>query len=55
VLEVTIEADLVTYGVRSGDPITARHRGKEFVVEVGQPVTFPGDYRTHDGREGHDL
>src|SRR5215472_9232604 len=47
-LEVTIEPDLVTYAVRSGDPVTARHRGTEFTAEVGQPVTFPGDYRTHD-------
>ena len=49
-LEVTIEADQVTYSVRSGDPVTARHRGEEFVAAVGQRVTFPGDYRTHDGR-----
>jgi alpha,alpha-trehalose phosphorylase len=48
-LEVTIEPGLVTYTVRSGDPVTARHRGEEFIAEVGQPVTFPGDYRTHDG------
>src|SRR5262245_26147622 len=46
--EGTIERDLVTYAVRSGDPVTARHRGIEFTAEVGQPVTFPGDYRTHD-------
>ena len=55
ILEVTIEPSLVTYTVRSGDPVAARHRGEEFVAEVGQPVTFPGDYRTHDGvqsREG---
>jgi alpha,alpha-trehalose phosphorylase len=48
VLEVTIEPDQVTYAVRTGDPVTARHRGKEFTVEVGQPVRFPGDYHTHD-------
>jgi alpha,alpha-trehalose phosphorylase len=47
-LEVTIESDLVTYTARSGDPITARHRGEEFTAKVGQPVTFSGDYRTHD-------
>jgi alpha,alpha-trehalose phosphorylase len=47
-LEVTVEPDLVTYTVRSGDPVTARHRGEEFVAEVGRPVTFPGAYRTHD-------
>jgi alpha,alpha-trehalose phosphorylase len=47
-LEVTIEPDLATYTVRSGGPVTARHRGTEFTAEVGQPVTFPGDYRTHD-------
>lgn len=49
VLDVTVEPHLVTYSVRSGDPVTARHWGKEFVAKVGQPVTFPGDYRTHDG------
>jgi alpha,alpha-trehalose phosphorylase len=48
VLEVTIEPDLVTYTVRSGDPVTARHRGTEFTAEVGRPVTFPGEYHTHD-------
>ncbi|MEV5551352.1 beta-phosphoglucomutase family hydrolase [Streptomyces sp. NPDC052309] len=48
-LEVTIEPHLVTYTVRSGDPVTARHRGTEFTAEVGQPVAFPGDYHTHDG------
>jgi alpha,alpha-trehalose phosphorylase len=48
VLEVTIEPDLVTYAVRSGEPVSARHRGKEFTAAVGAPVTFPGDYRTHD-------
>lgn len=48
VLEVTIEPELVTYAVREGDPVTARHRGTEFTAEVGRPVTFPGDYHTHD-------
>jgi hypothetical protein len=47
-LEVTIEPDLVTYTVRSCDPVTAQHRGTEFTAKVGRPVTFPGDYRTHD-------
>lgn len=53
ILEVTIEPDLVTYTVRSGAPVTARHRSTEFTVGVGQPVTFPGDYHTHDG--AHDT
>ena len=34
--------------LRSGDPVSARRRGTEFTAQVGQPVTFPGDYRTHD-------
>ncbi len=49
VLEVTVEPRLVTYTVRRGDPVTARHRGEEFVAAAGRPVTFPGDYHTHDG------
>jgi alpha,alpha-trehalose phosphorylase len=49
ILEVTIEPDLVTYTVRGGAPVTARHRSTEFTAGVGQPVTFPGDYHTHDG------
>ncbi|MBD0322173.1 MAG: glycoside hydrolase family 65 protein, partial [Aldersonia sp.] len=48
-LEVAIEPALVTYTLRSGEPVTARHRGQEFAAEAGRPVTFPGDYRTHDG------
>ena len=54
-LEVTIEPDLVTYTVRSGDPVTARHRGTEFTAEVGKPITFPGDYHTHDGTHAADV
>jgi alpha,alpha-trehalose phosphorylase len=48
VLDVCIEPDLVSYSVRSGEPVTARHRGKEFTAAVGRPITFPGRYRTHD-------
>ncbi|MBO0845189.1 MAG: beta-phosphoglucomutase family hydrolase [Nocardioides sp.] len=48
VLEVSIEPDLVTYSIRSGEPVTARHQGKEFTAAIGQPVTFPGKYRTQD-------
>jgi alpha,alpha-trehalose phosphorylase len=47
-LEVAIEPDLVPYTVRSGDPVTARHRGTEFTAKVGRPVTVPCDCRTHD-------
>ena len=47
-LDVDIEPDLVTYSVRSGDPITLRHRGTEFTVAPGAPAMFPGDYHTHD-------
>ena len=49
VLEVTIEPKLVTYAVRGGEPVTARHRGTEFTAAPGRPVTFAGDYHTHDG------
>jgi alpha,alpha-trehalose phosphorylase len=48
VLEVRIELDVVTYTVRSGAPLTASHHGQQFTVAVDAPVTFPGDYRTHD-------
>ena len=49
VLEVTIEPTSVTYTLRSGEPLTARHHGREFTVTVAAPVSFPGQYRTHDG------
>lgn len=48
-LEVTIELDLVTYILRNGNPVTARHRGTQFTAEDGKPVMFPGEYHTHDG------
>jgi alpha,alpha-trehalose phosphorylase len=54
-LEVGIEPTLVTYTVRSGEPITACHRGEEFVVAVDQPVRFPGYYVTHDGTPLRDV
>jgi alpha,alpha-trehalose phosphorylase len=47
-IDVVIEPDLVTYAVRRGDPVTLSHRGTEFTVTPDSPVTFPGDYRTHD-------
>jgi alpha,alpha-trehalose phosphorylase len=50
VLEVTIEPERVTYALRTGDPVTARHRGEEFTAAAGRPVTFDGDFHTHDGR-----
>jgi alpha,alpha-trehalose phosphorylase len=48
VLEVDIEEHQVTYSVRSGAALTARHRGTEFTVSPGSPVSFAGDYRTYD-------
>ena len=45
VLEVDIEEHNVTYRVRHGDPVTARHRGQVFTVAVDSPVSFPGRYR----------
>nr|BFE76172.1 hypothetical protein GCM10020092_094730 [Actinoplanes digitatis] len=47
-LEVDIEEHLVTYSLRSGDPMTAQHNGHEFTVTTTSPVSFPGEYRTHD-------
>jgi alpha,alpha-trehalose phosphorylase len=47
-LDVDIEEDRVTYRVRSGDAVTARHYGQEFTVTAASPVSFPGEYRTHD-------
>ncbi len=40
VLEVDIEERQVTYSVRRGDPVTARHRGEEFTVSSASPVSF---------------
>ena len=49
VLDVDIEPRRVTYSVRKGGTaIAAHHYDTEFTVEPGSPVTFPGDYRTHD-------
>ena len=48
VLEVDIEDRQVTYSLRSGDPVTARHRGEEFTVSSGSPVSFEGEYQTDD-------
>jgi alpha,alpha-trehalose phosphorylase len=48
-LEVDIEEQQVTYRVRSGDPVTARHYGKRFTVSAGSPMSFSGYYRTRDG------
>ncbi|MET8151297.1 HAD family hydrolase [Actinoplanes sp. NPDC049668] len=47
-LEVDIEEYLVTYSLRSGNPMTAQHNGQEFTVTAASPVSFPGEYRTHD-------
>jgi alpha,alpha-trehalose phosphorylase len=47
-LEVKIEEHRVTYSVRSGGAITARHYGGAFTVAPGSPVSFAGDYRTRD-------
>lgn len=48
VLEVDVREDLVTYTVRSGEPVTGRHRGTPFTVRQGEPVSFPGEYHTRD-------
>ena len=48
VLEVDIEERQVTYSVRRGDPVTARHRGEEFTVSSASPVSFEGEYHTDD-------
>jgi alpha,alpha-trehalose phosphorylase len=47
-LEVDIEEHQVTYVLKSGDAVTARHYGREFTVSVGGPAVFPGQYRTMD-------
>jgi alpha,alpha-trehalose phosphorylase len=49
-LEVDVVADQVTYSLRRGEPVRARHYGQDFVASEGSPVSFPGDYRTRDGR-----
>lgn len=48
VLEVDVREHEVTYRLRSGEPVTARHRGERFTVSVDAPVSFPGEYRTRD-------
>jgi alpha,alpha-trehalose phosphorylase len=47
-LEVDIEEDQVTYRLKTGEPVTARHYGHAFTVTTDEPVTFPGQYRTSD-------
>jgi alpha,alpha-trehalose phosphorylase len=49
-LHVDIERDRVTYSLRAGEPLTAKHYGEPFTVAVGAPVTFTGQFRSHDGR-----
>jgi alpha,alpha-trehalose phosphorylase len=48
VLEVDIQSHAVSYRLREGDPLTARHYGEEFTVSVGSPATFSGQFHTHD-------
>jgi alpha,alpha-trehalose phosphorylase len=48
-LEVDIEETQVTYRVRRGTSVTARHYGQEFTVSAGSPVSFAGQFRTRDG------
>ncbi|MEV4135019.1 glycosyl hydrolase family 65 protein [Dactylosporangium sp. NPDC049742] len=52
VLDVDIEEHRVTYSVRHGDPVTAHHYGEEFTAVAGSPVSFSGDYHTHDAAPG---
>jgi alpha,alpha-trehalose phosphorylase len=47
-LSVDIEEHQVTYQVKNGNPVTARHYGQEFTVAPGEPVAFAGDYRVRD-------
>jgi alpha,alpha-trehalose phosphorylase len=47
-LTIDIEEHRVTYHVRGKSPMTAHHYGQEFTVSVASPVSFPGQYRTHD-------
>jgi alpha,alpha-trehalose phosphorylase len=49
VLDIDIEEDRVTYTRRSGDALTAWHRGERFTVAPGAPVSFAGRYHTSDG------
>jgi alpha,alpha-trehalose phosphorylase len=44
-LEVDIEETRVTYRVKHGDPVTARHCGQAFTVSVESPLSFDGDSR----------
>jgi hypothetical protein len=32
--------------------VTAHHRGRQFTVTAGSPVSFPGEYRTLDALPG---
>ncbi|MBB3095908.1 alpha,alpha-trehalose phosphorylase [Actinoplanes campanulatus] len=41
VLEVDIAEQRVTYSIRDGEPLTARHHGQQFTVAAGSPVSFP--------------
>ncbi|WP_204293434.1 HAD family hydrolase [Actinoplanes campanulatus] len=52
VLEVDIEEERVTYSIRDGEPLTARHHGQRFTVTAAAPVSFPGRYRTDDAGPG---
>ena len=38
----------MTYRLKSGEPLTAGHYGREFTVAVDAPAVFPGQYRTLD-------
>jgi hypothetical protein len=49
-LSVDIEHHRVTYRVESGDAVTAHHYGQEFTVSSASPVSFGGEFRTHDAR-----
>jgi alpha,alpha-trehalose phosphorylase len=50
VVSVDIEHHRVTYRVKSGDAVTAHHYGQEFTVSSASPVSFRGEFRTHDAR-----
>jgi alpha,alpha-trehalose phosphorylase len=47
-LDVDIQQSRVTYSLRGGDPVTAQHYDNEFTVTTTTPVSFTGDFRTHD-------
>ena len=49
-LSVDIERHRVTYHLKSGNPLTARHYGQEFTVSSASPVSFSGEYHTLDAR-----